>query len=264
LEYFMTRIVEAYRAIHQQSFIPIFTEDGYDPHLLLEACLLAGCKGIEYTLRRRDANRMIPWIREQYPDLYLLVGSTLDSDEVVQQARHRHPQLMTLTEMADMGVDGFVTMVGFHEETIRCFGSKHLIFSSVMTLPEAYRATVAGAHFCKMFGPGVELVKLCRSEGGFGFCPVMVTGGVTLDRVTPLISAGAAVLGSGFELILRDLPQPRTSKTIASLLQKYIETAHEAQRATWPSLEDNAVADMDTWLASLPHHHPFTRNVGDN
>lgn len=254
----MTRILNAYRAIHQQSFIPIFTEDGLDPHVLLEACLLAGCKGIEYTLRRRDADRMIPWIREQYPDLYLLVGSTLDSDEMIHQARNRHPQLMTLAEMAELGVDGFVTMVGFHEETIRRFGAKHLMFSSVMTLPEAYRATVAGAHFCKMFGPGADLVKLCRGEGGFGFCPIMVTGGVTLDRVTPLITAGAAVLGSGFELILRGQPDTQTPKAIASILRQYIETAQEAQRLSWPVLAKAASADMETWLSCLPHHHPFT------
>ena len=254
----MTRIHQAYRAIHQQSFIPIFTEDGLDPHLLLEACLLAGCKGIEYTLRRRDADRMIPWIREQYPDLYLLVGSTLDNDGMIHQARQRYPQLMTLTEMAELGVDGFVTMVGFHEETIHRFGPKHLLYSSVMTLPEAYRAVAAGVHFCKMFGPGADLVKLCRGAGGFGFCPVMVTGGVTLDRVTPLITAGAVVLGSGFELILRGQSDIGSPKVIASILRQYIETAQEAQQLSWPVLAENMSADMDTWLSILPHHHPFT------
>src|SRR5438046_1863577 len=46
------RVFEAYRAFHDQVFMPIFVEDGYDSKLLIEACVAAGMKGIEYTLRR--------------------------------------------------------------------------------------------------------------------------------------------------------------------------------------------------------------------
>jgi len=61
----MSRLFDAYRAFHEQGFIPIFTEDGFDSRMLIDACVAAGLKGIEYTLRKRDADTMIP---EQWLD----------------------------------------------------------------------------------------------------------------------------------------------------------------------------------------------------
>jgi len=105
----MTRLFETYRAIHEQAFVPLFVHDDRDSRLLVDACVEAGCRVIEYTLRRADAHVMIPWIRRQFPRLHILVGSTLDDDGVVRRTRRRHPQLRTLVELADMGVDGFVS-----------------------------------------------------------------------------------------------------------------------------------------------------------
>jgi len=250
-------MIKAYRAVHQQAFIPIFTENGFDSHMLLEACLDAGCRAIEYTLRSRDVGNMIPWIRRNYPDLFLLVGSTLGSDRIVRQTLRRHPQLMTLDELAGLGVDGFVSMVGFHEDTIQRYAPSHLMIPTVMTLPEAFQAVAAGAHFCKMIGPGLDLVRLSQGDGGFGFCPPMVTGGISLCRIPETISAGAVFVGTGFELILKDHPQPLTKEHVTEVLREYLDTAQNAQRTSRPVLAQKWDSDMRTWLNALPHHHPF-------
>jgi len=72
----MFRTSDNFFANYQQGFILFFTEDGFETPVLLEACSLAGCNYIEYTLRYRGADRIVPWIREHYTSLYPFVGST--------------------------------------------------------------------------------------------------------------------------------------------------------------------------------------------
>ena len=43
--------------------MPIFGQDDFDTEVLLEGCQLAGLQVIEYTLRRADANTVIPTLR---------------------------------------------------------------------------------------------------------------------------------------------------------------------------------------------------------
>ena len=95
----MDRLFDAYRSLHDQAFVPIFAQSDFDSKMLLDACLEAGLHCIEYTLRRDDAHRMIPWIREHYPELFVLVGSTLDDDGIIARSRQRYPQLMTLAQL---------------------------------------------------------------------------------------------------------------------------------------------------------------------
>jgi hypothetical protein len=71
----MGDLLKHYRRVHQQGFMPIFVEDGRDARIEVEACVAAGMKAIEFTLRRRDAKELIPWIRREHPDT--LMTSTL-------------------------------------------------------------------------------------------------------------------------------------------------------------------------------------------
>jgi 2-keto-3-deoxy-6-phosphogluconate aldolase len=253
----MNRLFEAYRAVHEQAFIPIVASDGSDPRMLVDACVEAGVRVLEYTLRRSDARQMIPWIREHHPDLILLVGSTLDDPKAVERARRRHPQLLTLDELAAIGVDGFVTMVGFSVETICRFAPTHLIIPAAMTLREAREQTAAGAHFTKLLGPDLALTRLCVSPAAYGFSPVFITGGMTIDQLPGAFAAGASVTGAGFELVLRELgPAPNTGEA-AKAIGRYVEVARQAQQQRWPELAGVADADAREWLDALPHNHPF-------
>lgn len=115
----MNQLLENYRKVYEQGFMPIFVDDSFDTLMLVEACVSAGFAAIEYTLRRKDANTMIPLIKERYPDLAVLVGSTLDDDGMVERMRNRHPQLLTLDELDSIGVDGFVSQLSWSERSIR-------------------------------------------------------------------------------------------------------------------------------------------------
>jgi len=253
----MTRKLDVYRAMHQQAFMPIFCKDGVDSRRQVEACVAAGCSVIEYTLRKPDAREMIPWIRKTYPELGLLVGSTLDSEKIIRQMRDRHPQLMTLDEIADMDVDGFVSMVGWTEESIRRYAPTHVICPTAMTVREALLQTSWGADFQKLAGSDIPFVKRCRGAAAFDYCPIMVTGGQTCESMGASFQAGAVMVGTGFDLTLKGMGQEPEVAQIAEITRTYLDTAQAEQAKAFPALKAAQSGSNDEWLAALPHWHPF-------
>ena len=251
------RLFDTYRAAHEQGFMPIFVEDDFDSRMLVDACIAAGCTCIEYTLRRRDADTMIPWIREKYPDLHLLVGSTLDDETILAKAKRRYPQLLTLAELDAMNVDGFVSMLGFSLDSIRTYAPRRLVAPTAMTVTEAFQQTGAGAHLIKLLGTDLSFVRRCRADAAFDYCPVMVTGGMTPQRIPEAIEAGSITVGAGFDLILKDQPSDVSCEETARRIGPYLEAARTAREKRWPALAAATGADRQTWLNALPHHHPF-------
>ncbi len=253
----MSRLLEAYRATHDQGFLPIFVKDDFDSMRLVEACLEAGMKAIEYTLRREDANEMIPRIREQYPELYLLVGSTVDNDKVVKRQRAKFPQLMTVAELDQYEPDGYISMIGWSEESIRKYSPNRIIMPTAMTVNECLSQIGAGAHFAKLSGSDLNFVKRCRLGAAFDYCPIMVTGGMTPERIPLAMEAGAVLVATGFDLTLKGEPASVSSKKAAEVMKQYLEATRAAREKHWPELTAVRDADMQTWLAALPHYHPF-------
>ncbi len=250
------RVMDVYRAVHVQGFLPIFVADDRDSKELVEACARAGLRCLEYTLRRQDAHEMIPWIRENYPGMYVLAGSTLDDDGLARQARERHPQVRTLDELAAMGVHGFVSMLGWDIANIRRFAATHLVAPSAMTVREAFLQLAAGAHFIKMPGTELDLVRRCRLDPTFGLCPVMATGMMTLERIPDAVDAGAVSIGSGFDLMLKGLPKDARVAQVAEVIRSYQECVLEARRRKWPELRQTLEGSDADWLKTLPHAHP--------
>ncbi len=249
-------LFEAYRTVHEQGFVPIFVQDELDSQMLIEACLEAGVRAVEYTLRRTDAREMIPWIKQHYPDICLLAGSTVDDENIVRHCRKRYPQLMTVSELDQAGVDGFVSMLPWKEESIRACCRRRLVMPCAATSGEAFLQVAAGAHFAKLIGPGLEVVQRCRAVPTFDFCPVFITGGMTTQRIPEAVEAGAAVIGSGFDLILAGEVSPN-SKTVVRKLREFIDAAADARAKKWPDMARAIGGDRQTWLDSLPHYHPF-------
>ena len=253
----MARLFDAYRGIHRQGFVPIFVAGGFDSRMLVEACVEAGCRGIEYTLRRPDADRMIPWIRENFPDLYLLVGSTLDDERIVRKMKEKHPQLLTISEIEQHNVDGLVSMVGYSLETIRRYSGRRIIIPTAMTVTEALQQTSAGAQFIKLSGTDLGFVRRVRGAATHGFCPCFVTGGMTPERIPEAVSAGAVLVAAGFDLILKGTPESISRGEVAALIREYIDAADTARRKTFPQMMQADPSDRQAWLDSLPHFHPF-------
>ncbi len=252
----MSRLFDAYRAFHEQGFVPIFVDSGLDSKMLVEACVNAGMKGIEYTLRRPDAHEMIPWIRHNCPELFLLAGSTLDDDRILAQRKKLHPQLLSVAELDAIGVDGFVSMIGWSMASIRKYSPTRIIAPTAMTVTEAFQQTAAGAQLIKMMGD-IALIKRCRGDAAFGYCPILVTGGQTPDKIPETIAAGAVMIASGFDLILKGMPADVTCTQVTDALRIYMDTTREARAACWPKMSAAIGGAQQEWLNALPHYHPF-------
>ena len=252
----MSSLLSTYRTVHQQGFLPIFTATPFNSKRLVEACVQAGCKAIEYTLRSPDAREMIPWIRKTYPDLLLLVGSTMDSEKLVHKMQRKHPQLITIDAVADLDVHGFVSMLGWSAETIARWAPTHLVAPTAMTISEALVQTDAGAHFQKMLGNDLGFVKRCRGAAAFDFCPVFVTGGMTLEKMGSAYDAGAVMTASGFDLTLSGAPDDVDVAAAAEVTRNYVNAGSAHQRRAFPQIADRQASDA-AWLDSLPHWHPF-------
>jgi hypothetical protein len=129
-------LFKAYRKMIEQAWMPIFVDDTLDTPLLLEGCRRAGLSVVEYTLRRKDARKIVPTLKESLPDTVVLMGSTIDCDEIVEERKKRFPQLMTLSELAPY-VDGFVSMLPYSDETLRLYSKTHLCIPTAESGGEA-------------------------------------------------------------------------------------------------------------------------------
>lgn len=249
-------LLKCYRMAYEQCFVPIFVHDDFDTEALLRGCELAGVRVVEYTLRRPDAAEVIPALRRRWPECGLFVGSMLDSDKITIQMRKKHPQLMTFAELDEIGVDGFVSMLSFTNETIRTYAERCVMIPTASTPGEALRQVDAGAHFIKLKGSDRELRKNCHAAPTHGFCPIFVTGGVTPERMSEIYAEGAILTASGFDLILKGIdPQALTAEMVAERLTLYINAAKAARAEVLPQLADTQNLTDDAWLELLPHYH---------
>ena len=82
-------------------------------------------------------------------------------------------------------------MTGWSEESIRRYRRNRLVIPSAFTVNEAFFQIKAGAHLANLLGPDLGLVARCRMPAAFGYCPIMVTGGMTPEPIPAAIEAGA-------------------------------------------------------------------------
>ena len=95
-----------YRKVFEHAWMPIFGQDGFDTEMLLKACDLADIQVIEYTLRRKDADRMIPLLKKRYPQKVVLAGSTIDNEKIVHQLNDLTCKLHGIDNLIVYGTDG--------------------------------------------------------------------------------------------------------------------------------------------------------------
>ena len=172
---------EVFKAVVRQGFVPIFVAGTRDVEVQLSGCRDAGLRVIEYTQRREDSAQMIPSIVRRYPDMRVLVGSTLDDDAVVRSLTRRFPHLRTLSQLAALGASGFVSRMSFSAETCRAWRATHLLMPCAGTVNEAYRQFCLGAHIIKVVRSDYEVVRQLATTPAFGFCPLFVPGGMNLE-----------------------------------------------------------------------------------
>ena len=247
-------LLAKFRQTFEQAFVPIFVRDAFDTEILLAGCELAGIHVIEYTLRRPDAHKVIPTLKNRYPDHVIYVGSTLDCDEIVAQMREKHPQLLTVEELAPF-VDGFVSMLPYSDETLEKYRKTHLMIPTAQTGGEALRQMSHGATVIKVCGPDFSFSKSLHAAPTFNYCPTFITGGVNDERMEEAYGAGNILTAAGFDLILKgEDPATLTPQKVAEKLEIYLATAKAARERVMPWTKDTGNLTDEEFLAVFPHY----------
>lgn len=248
----MNPLFSKFRKALEQCFIPIFVRDQFDTETLLRGCRLAGVSVLEYTLRREDAHLVIPTLRQRCPEQVVFVGSTIDDERIVRQMKKKHPQLMTISELAPH-VDGFVSMLPFSDETLLSYSPTHLLIPSAETSGEALRQMKSGATVIKVCGPDLSLAKKLHAAPTFNYCPTFFTGGATLERMEEVFAAGNLLTAAGFDLLLKGMdPATLTAEAVASQLTAYMSAAQSMREKANPALRNLSALTDDQLLDALP------------
>ena len=247
-------LFKAYRKMIEQAWIPIFVDDLFDTEILLEGCRLAGLEAVEYTLRRKDADKVVPTLKSRLPETVILMGSTIDSDDIVNERKGRFPQLMTLSELAPH-VDGFVSMLPYSDETLEKYRNTHLCIPTADSGGEALRQVKSGAAVIKVLGPDLSLSKKLHALPTFNYCPTYVTGGITKERMDEVFSLGNILCATGFDVLLRGIePSELTAELVAEQIKAFVDAAKEARDKAYPKLKNAESLSDEDFVKALPNY----------
>ena len=250
------RLFTNYRKMIEQVWIPIFVQDDLNTDILLEGCALAGLNVIEYTLRREDAAQIVKGLKNRYPDAVILMGSTIDSDEIVNERKGKYPQLMTIAELASF-VDGFVSMLPFSDETLQRYSKTHICIPAAETSGEALRQMKAGAAVIKILGPDLSLAKRLHALPTFNYCPTYITGGMIPERMEDAFAAGNILTAAGFDVVLKGVARESlTPALVAEKIKIFVDAAKAARAKACPGLQDTEGLTDEEFLQRLPNYCP--------
>lgn len=239
----MQDLVSKLAQVIREGFVPIMVRDSFDPLFLCEIVQEAGFPAVEFTLRREDLEK-IPVMRREFPELLLLIGSTIDQPEMVRFLRKKR-EFYSLPELCSLGADGLVSILSFRAETYRELSKQVILIPGVATLGEAIDQLTLGAHLVKFVSMPETAIKAFQAPTHH-LLPIFYTGGATVERVEGYIEAGALVIGSGFDVILGEKYQEMQEKPdreyILDRLLTYRENVRRAREKTdegrYCSLED--------------------------
>ena len=138
---------------------------------------------------------------------------------------------MMARQCADAGAQFLVTP-GFNRATV--VEAKRLgllVMAGALTPTEVMAAWSSGADFVKVFPCGNVggATYLKALKGPLPQVPLVPTGGVNLETATDYIRAGAAALGVGGELILKDALKARKAEVISGLAARFVELVKDAR-----------------------------------
>jgi len=183
-----------------------------------EAVSRGGLPIVEITMTVPGAIEVISELVRDLPEVLVGAGTVLDAD--------------TARRCLDAGAS-FLVSPGLDLDTVKLAVKESvLIMAGALTPTEVMAAWKAGADFVKIFPcaqvGGPAYIKALR--GPLPQVPLVPTGGVNLETAAAFISAGAAALGVGGELIRKDLLQSRRADVLEDLTRKFVGVVREARR----------------------------------
>ena len=183
-----------------------------------EAVWSGGIPLVEITMTVPGALQVISGLAKTMPNLLIGAGTVLNK----KMAR----------QCCEAGAQ-FLVSPGFDAGMVATAKKfKLVVIAGALTPTEVMAAWDAGADFVKVFPcgnlGGPAYIKALR--GPFPQVPLIPTGGVTIATAADYLRAGAAALGVGSDLILKDARLARKSEAISDLARRFVELVKEVRK----------------------------------
>jgi len=199
--------------------IPIIRAPSADAAVAVaEALLQAGLPVAEITMTVPNAIAAIGAVAKRFPGKLLVGAGTVTDAETARRA-------------VDAGAEFIVTpcLVPAVIEAAQRAGVA--VLPGALTPGEVFEAFRHGADMVKVFPAqsvgGAAYLRALR--GPFPDIPLVPTGGVTLENMAELFTAGAAAVGVGTELISQDALARRDYAAIGALAKRFLAAARQAR-----------------------------------
>lgn len=216
----MSNKEEVRRQIEQVGIVPVVRASSADEaRFAALAVAEGGIPIVEITMTVPGAVGLIASLVRQAPGVLVGAGTVLDAE--------------TARQCLDAGAQ-FLVSPGFDADTVKLANKEHvMVIAGALTPTEVISAWKAGADLVKIFPcaqvGGPSYIKALK--GPLPQIPLMPTGGVNLNTVKDFLSAGAAALGVGGELIQKEALQSRKPGVITQLARQYAEAVRSARSA---------------------------------
>jgi 2-dehydro-3-deoxyphosphogluconate aldolase/(4S)-4-hydroxy-2-oxoglutarate aldolase len=209
---------EVRERIERIGLVPVIrASSAEEAQFAAEAVLQGGIPIVEITMTVPGALEVISALAKTMPEILVGAGTVLNKT----MAR----------KCADAGANFLVTP-GFNKPTVaEAKKLDLLIMAGALTPTEVMAAWDTGADFVKIFPCGNVggAAYLKALKGPLPQVPLVPTGGVSLETAKHYIHAGAAALGVGGELILKDAVKARNADVISGLAASFLELVNEAR-----------------------------------
>jgi len=207
------------RHIIEIGIIPsVRTSSADDARFAAETVAGAGIPIVEITMTVPGALEVITELSHRMPDLVVGAGTIFD----VKTAQH----------CVDAGAR-FLTSPGLDVHVVEfAREEKVLVMPGALTPTEVTAAWQAGADFIKVFPcaqlGGASYIHALRAP--FPDVLFVAAGGVNQQTAAEFITAGAAAIGVGTELIPKRALQQRDQRWISELARRFLHVIQEARR----------------------------------
>jgi 2-dehydro-3-deoxyphosphogluconate aldolase / (4S)-4-hydroxy-2-oxoglutarate aldolase len=204
--------------IEQVGLVPVIrASSSEEARFAAEAVAKGGIPIVEITMTVPGALQVIEDLVDSMPGLLVGAGTVLNK----KMAR----------ECAEAGAQ-FLVSPGFNKHTVAVAKKMDLlIMAGALTPTEVMEAWEEGADFVKVFPcgnvGGASYIKALK--GPLPQVPLVPTGGVNLETAASYIRAGAAALGVGGELILKNAVLERKAELISDLAAVYLGLVRDAR-----------------------------------
>jgi len=205
--------------LREVGIIPIIRSSSADVVVpVVEALLHAGLPVVEITLTVPKAIDAIGAVAKRFAGKVLLGAGTVTDAEMCKRA-------------VDAGAEFIVTPCLVPEVIAAAQRAGVAVLPGALTPTEVFEAFRAGADMVKVFPVqsvgGAAYLRALR--GPFPDIPLVPTGGVTLENVAEMFTAGAAAVGVGTELISKGALAHRDYAAIAALAKQFVAAVRQAQ-----------------------------------